>query len=286
MGASTSSKSALQVAPAAASRHNAIALLKGRRSAPGTVVLGAFFLLACWPALAADNACRVQAPAETATVAHVYDGDTLRLEDGRRIRVLGINAPELGHGRGADEPYAKAALAATRTFVGETGSVSLVFEHQREDRYHRQLAHVYRSDGANLESHLVASGLAFAIAIPPNLDLAPCLSALAQRARKAHIGLWHRAPIDSSAVRVGGYQRVGGRVGRVNFAKAWWIELEGGVTAVIYPEHQQYFSRAAVAGWAGQVVELQGWVYAAQRRGKEQWRVKLQTPYAVLVGGR
>ncbi|MGK2913671.1 MAG: thermonuclease family protein [Porticoccaceae bacterium] len=249
-----------------------------------------FFVLGA-PIDAAETNCGNSAAGETAVVTQIFDGDTLRLDDGRHIRVLGINTPELGHGSGPDEPYARAALDATRAFLGATSSgttstVALVFDRQREDRYHRQLAHVYRDDGANLESHLLAKGLAFAIAIPPNLSLAPCLSALAQQARQAKVGLWRSAPVDAGALRAGGYQRVRGRVVHVNFAKAWWVELEGGIAAVIYPEHQPYFSREVVAGWTGQVLELQGWVYAAQWRGKRQWRVKLQTPFAVVSGTR
>ena len=36
------------------------------------------------------------AKAETATVLRVIDGDTCLLEDGRRVRYLGINSPEKG----------------------------------------------------------------------------------------------------------------------------------------------------------------------------------------------
>lgn len=35
---------------------------------------------------------------ETAQLKHVYDGDTIKLKDGRHVRVLGINTPEIDHG--------------------------------------------------------------------------------------------------------------------------------------------------------------------------------------------
>lgn len=209
------------------------------------------------------------------------DGDTVRLTDGRHIRVLGINTPELGHDGEPDHRYAKDARQAVEEFLGGNGQVSLVYDRQRVDRYHRHLAHVYRGDGANLESHLLSKGLAYPVAIPPNLSLAACLWRLAQEAERARIGVWGIAPVESRALRTGGYQRVRGRVVRVNFADAWWIELEGGVTGVIYPESQRYFSRSDVEGWVEKSLELRGWVYAANWRGKQQWRVKLHTPFAV-----
>jgi endonuclease YncB( thermonuclease family) len=45
---------------------------------------------------------------EVAVVASVYDGDTLSLRDGRRVRLLQIDTPELGSG----ECYSRAARTA------------------------------------------------------------------------------------------------------------------------------------------------------------------------------
>jgi len=56
---------------------------------------GAFFIWAVLLALAATAA------ADTARVAKVIDGDSLRLSSGREVRLIGINAPELGPDAGA-----------------------------------------------------------------------------------------------------------------------------------------------------------------------------------------
>ena len=37
-------------------------------------------------------------------VARVVDGDTVRLRDGRSVRLIGINAPELAHNGRTTEP--------------------------------------------------------------------------------------------------------------------------------------------------------------------------------------
>ena len=76
---------------------------------------------------------------ETVTVLRVVDGDTCRLEDRRRVRYLGINAPEEG------DPHAEeATLANDRLVEGKT--VRLEFGRSRQDRYGRLLAYVFVDD--------------------------------------------------------------------------------------------------------------------------------------------
>jgi endonuclease YncB( thermonuclease family) len=56
---------------------------------------------------AATNVTQARS-SEVALVASVYDGDTLSLRDGRRVRLLQIDTPELGSG----ECYSRAARTA------------------------------------------------------------------------------------------------------------------------------------------------------------------------------
>lgn len=241
-------------------------------------------LLAPSPVQGAD--CALPGRGSDATVARVLDGDTLDLADGRRVRLIGVNAPELGHGRGPDQPLARAARDRLAELVDSTGrqgaaGVTLHFGTERRDRHGRWLAHVSRH-GRSVERELTREGLAYHAAIPPNLALAPCLRADERAARSAGLGLWHAAlpgPVASTAVAAGGYQRVRGRVERVAFADAWWVEFAGGFTAVIYPEHQRWWDRETLSGWRGRTIEVRGWVYAARRGG---WRMRLPTPDARL----
>ncbi|GMU45774.1 MAG: hypothetical protein AMXMBFR26_05560 [Porticoccaceae bacterium] len=260
------------------------------RDAPGKRFPGAFFVLLCQLLLAPSPSsaldCALPGQGSGATVARVLDGDTLDLTDGRRVRLIGVNAPELGHGRGPDQPLARAARERLAELVGSPGrqgatEVTLHFGTERRDRHGRWLAHVSR-DGRSVERELTREGLAYHAAIPPNLALAPCLRADERAARSAGLGLWHAAlpgPVASTAVAAGGYQRVRGRVERVAFADAWWVEFAGGFTAVIYPEHQRWWDREALSGWRGRTIEVRGWVYAARRGG---WRMRLPTPDARL----
>lgn len=244
----------------------------------------------CWRANAAG--CDLPGPGESARAAHVIDGDTLALADGRRVRMLGINAPELGHRGTADEPLARAARTALAQYLdadsrsGKTrATVTLHFDRERRDHYDRLLAHV-SVRGQHLEQALLRQGLAYLAVVPPNLALVDCLRSAELDARNAGVGLWSASapgPVASRAVARGGYQRVRGRVERVLFARVWWIEFAGGLRAVVYPEHQRYWDRQTLAAWRGQVVEVRGWVY----RGKAgDWRLRLPTPDAVLEPGR
>src|SRR5215210_4137066 len=90
-------------------------------------------------------------------VAAVYDGDTLTLRDGARVRLVQIDTPELGSG----ECYSRAAAKALRrlTPVGATVALERDATLDGVDRYGRLLRYVWRgSTNVNLE--LVRQGAA------------------------------------------------------------------------------------------------------------------------------
>jgi len=96
--------------------------------------------------------------AEQGTVRNVYDGDTLTLTDERRVRLLGIDTPEIKEG----QPYAEEAKEYTKSRCDEK-DVWLTFDGDREDHYGRLLAFVWvKADGGYLcvNEGIVAAGLA------------------------------------------------------------------------------------------------------------------------------
>ena len=250
--------------------------------APGMRIPDALCFL-CWLTLSFPvhaDPCTPAGHGQQARVAHVTDGDTIVLDDGRRVRLIGVNAPELGRDGASDQPLAREARQLVEKMLAEAPLVLYVGD-QRRDSHGRWLAHL-AAGGDSVERELVARGLAYHVAIPPNLGLVECLRTAEFEARSARLGLWGMegaGPVASDAVVTGGYQRVRGRVERLLFGDAWWIEFAGGFRAVIYPEHQRYWSRQALAGWRGQVIEVRGWVYRS-RRG--EWRMRLPTPDARL----
>jgi len=102
----------------------------------------------------------VQLVARDGQVSWVPDGDTVHLEDGRKVRLLGIDAPEMGRDGAPDQYYAKEARQFLRRLVkGRT--VRVETDHQGTDRYGRILAYVYLPDGRMANLVLVEEGYAF-----------------------------------------------------------------------------------------------------------------------------
>jgi len=125
---------------------------------------------------------------EGAVVASVYDGDTLTLQDGRRVRLLQIDTPELGSG----ECYSRAARTALLRLAPVGARVALEADGNldRVDRYGRLLRYVRRT-GTNVNLELVREGAAapYFYRGERGRYAAPLLAA-ARQAKAAKRGLW------------------------------------------------------------------------------------------------
>ncbi len=89
-------------------------------------------------------------------IARAVDGDTLLLDNGARLRLIGVNTPESVHPERPPEPLGAEAAAFTRQMV-EGRSVELTFDRERQDRYGRFLAYVW-IDGNLLNETLIRQG--------------------------------------------------------------------------------------------------------------------------------
>ena len=122
-------------------------------------------------------------------MAAVIDGDTLALVDGRRVRLLGLDAPETRHpDMAGPQPFGEAARDRLSDLVlGRT--VRLERDVTDRDHFGRTLRHVWL--GRRLvAAELVSSGLAHAQPIAPDLRHAGCLRAAESVARAGARGLW------------------------------------------------------------------------------------------------
>ena len=126
-------------------------------------------------------------------VQHVYDGDTILLVGGDKVRYLGIDAPEIGRdGRGNDYK-AFAAKAFNRRLLG-TSRVRLEFDQEKTDRHGRLLAYVFLEDGTMVNTLLLRSGLAHVLRRRPNLKHSSQLLADQRQAMRESIGIWGKDP--------------------------------------------------------------------------------------------
>ncbi len=105
-----------------------------------------------------DTDCKVE---ETAICTKVVDGDTIYLDNGKKVRFVGVNTPERGV-----EGY-----IASKNFVQKfclNKKVGLdIDDAKHTDKYGRTLA-VVIVDGKNLNEMLLKEGLAEVMYIPPS----------------------------------------------------------------------------------------------------------------------
>ena len=133
-----------------------------------------------------------QAPVTEALVAEVRDGDTVVLDSGQKVRLLGIDTPELEReGQPADFLAHKAKQVLTDLAQGKR--VRLEYDKVRYDRYGRVLAFLFLMEGTDLSREMVRRGLARVYTIPPNLRFREELLAAQREAIQARRGIWLRA---------------------------------------------------------------------------------------------
>lgn len=151
-------------------------------------------------------ACTPLAPTEatpdTATVDYVLDGDTIEVTaaDGnsQRVRLLGINTPEIPHDDQPGQCGGEVAAEQLRTLLPEGTPVELISDPaaDAEDRYGRLLRYVELEDGTDAGAALIAAGYAYAWA--PSSEPAPTRTAdyeaATATARDAGSGSWSTCP--------------------------------------------------------------------------------------------
>jgi endonuclease YncB( thermonuclease family) len=213
----------------------------------------------------------------------VIDGDTLALAGGRKLRLIGIDTPELGRDGAADEPFASAARAEVHRFLGgRSGEVRVLPGIEPEDRHRRLLAHVFDGGGKNLSEHLLRHGLAYQVTVPPNERLSDCYQGAESEARRLLRGLWRFPPLDAADLPedLAGFRRIAGRAGAVVKGRGVTrINLDGALTLRIGNADLHRFDRALLAEIPGRRVEVRGWLYRYQGRPQ----LRLRHPSALRV---
>ena len=242
-------------------------------------LVGAFFVFGGVSAAWGDCPLRPEAP--VAAVARVVDGDTLHLRDGRKVRLIGLNTPELGYRGAGPQPFAEAAQRALAARIeADGGRVRLLAGVEPRDRHGRLLAHAYALDGASHEAWLLRQGLGYFVAMAPNLAQVDCLVAVEQVAQQARQGLWRTSPqVPAAALRQAGFVVVATRVSRVlQNGGGLWLETPDDLVLRVVPEHLDAFDRAALESLIGRSVEARGWVVERRQPGRARWVLALGAP--------
>lgn len=244
------------------------------------------FLLACSPATVDATDCSAVRAGEQAHVSHVFDGDTVKLADGRKLRFIGINTPEIGHHGEPNQPFAIQARAFLNDLLNAHGhALKLQPGTEAHDHYGRLLAHAFLETGENVAVQLLDAGLATAVVIPPDTWAADCYQQHERMARAARRGLWSlpayepqdgaRLPPDTRGFRI-----VRGRVTGIRRTRyAVRLDLDGNLEIRIPTKDLSYFEPGYLDSLKGGNVEVRGWI----KTGREGLRVNVRHPAALVI---
>lgn len=250
-----------------------------RYSSPmaNTRILFAILVIAS-AALVGPAAARAQIPATledggSARVVAVVDGDTVILDDGREVRLVGIQAPKLPLGRPgfAKWPLADDAKAALERMVLDR-RVSLGFGGRKVDRHDRLLAHLFTPDGGWVQAALLAAGMARVYSFADNRALVGELLAREREAREVRRGIWshpYYAVLDpeASARHLDRFALVEGRVAEVALVRGrvflnYGADWRSDFTVSIGASDWRRFERAGISpeDYLGRRIRVRGWL--------------------------
>jgi len=217
-------------------------------------------------------------------VKYVYDGDTIVLQNGERVRLLGINAPEIeSRYRQGEEGGQQAKNWLTRKL--KHGVVFLEYDQQKKDKYKRRLAHLFLANGEHLNKGIVRAGLATLSIIPPNLVYLDELKQAQDIASEQSLGIWSMASYQPISVAVLarskkplGWQRfLASPIKIKTTAKFSRLVLTEKVDIRIPHEHLNSFPN--LERYIGQAIEIRGWA----SRSKGRYSILVRHPSAMIV---
>ncbi len=244
--------------------------------------MGAFLVSALLFLAPAIGRTPAAAPAEVVQVRHAIDGDSLMLLDGRQVRLIGVNTPEIHPSSDkrhavTPQPLARAAQRFTAARV-DGRAVTLRFEQEHTDRHKRLLAHVTLTDGSNLEEALLREGLGWMVAIPPNVGELARLQTAEDAARAAGRGVWGKpeylpAAAERLTTKDAGFLLLTGTVSKLRQSSyAFYFDLAPRVTLLIPRDHwNKYFAGptgpyARPQALVGRRIVARGWASAHDGR--------------------
>lgn len=242
------------------------------------VFLALFLFLSL--AVQANEQCEATGALEKAQIKRVVDGDTIHLSDGRKVRLVGIDTPELDHKKGHHEAYAVEATDFLRARLDRF--VYIQKAKNERDRYGRYLYYLFDKDRISLTSQLLSEGLGYRIAVPPNLAYQACFEAAENSARNAHKGLWQQT--------LQWQPKAGFAFSRVTITSitqnrgGWWLETNRDLVINLPPNVIDYWPAQKVFYLEGKEIEVRGWQHQRKNRNSEfkSWVLSVRHPNDLL----
>ncbi len=173
----------------------------------------------------------------TTTVASVIDGDTFVTDSGEKVRLIGIDTPEV------DEPYYTEAKDYLSTRI-EGKQVLLEGDSSNRDTYGRLLRYIWL-DGELVNRELVEKGLALSRLYDPDTKYQHIFNEAQQRARNEQVGIW--SYLANSDTAVISYLEAENYVGQVRTVKGTVVsttknEEDGIIYLNFHDPYKGYFT--------------------------------------------
>jgi endonuclease YncB( thermonuclease family) len=214
-------------------------------------------------------------------VKTVYDGDTVVLEDGQKIRLLGINTPEVQH----RDKLADAGGDEAKNWLTDklkNTKVRVETDVEKTDSYGRTLGYLFTENKEHINVLLAAAGLAQVSVWPPNLKYVNDFVKAGQQAEAAKLGIWQRPEYAAIPVEQltetghSGWTRLVGKVRTVHPAKKFvYLEFSDRFDARIEMEWLSLFPD--LNSYQGKTIEVRGWL----NKRKDKFSMLIRHPSAI-----
>jgi endonuclease YncB( thermonuclease family) len=208
-------------------------------------------------------------------IVHVHDGDSLRTAKGEKIRLLGINTPEISNNSEPGQIMGDEAKQRLTELV-DGQLVQLQFDKEKQDVYGRTLAQVYLRNGTWVNAQMVREGLAHVYTFAPNFRWASKLIKAENEARNNKRGIWDTKRfriLKSKSVskrHIGQFRVV---VGTVSAVQKWKFRLDQ-LRVSIPRKYRQWFKNEHIAH-NGKKVIIRGMI---RQSSKGQLYLALHSP--------
>jgi endonuclease YncB( thermonuclease family) len=205
-------------------------------------------------------------------VIEVIDGDTVKLANGKMLRYIGIDTPEIRIKKGSrfiysPQPFAKEAEELNRDLV-ENKFVKIEFDIEKTDKYNRLLGYCFIND-TFVNAKLIEEGFASIYTKPPNVKYTDFLINLQRKARKNKKGLWGAYEVidhTQAHLYINQIRSVKGRVLTTYKSKSciflnFGQDYKTDFTIVIFNDSFKYFYDAGInplTFYKGKTVEVRG----------------------------
>jgi endonuclease YncB( thermonuclease family) len=214
----------------------------------------------------------------------VIDGDTIELKSGEKIRLIGINSPEVANRYSEAQPGGEAARAYLKKLL-RSPELLLEYDEEQRDRYDRLLAHCFSEQGDYLNAKLVEAGHATLTLTPPNLRYAERLQAAQQAAEKKRLGIWSIPDYQVKTLQAfkpgksyRGWQRWQLKATAVSQTEKYTRLIVSTHLSLMIPnEHIELF--ADLENYLNRPFEVRGWL---SKRG-DQYTIKVVHPSAIIL---